>query len=447
MRLRITIFTLLCLIWTTGLTQQSLPTTEYTLSNGLKLIVREDHRAPIVTVQIWYKVGSSYEHTGITGVSHILEHMLFKGTTKHPDSTFLDTITKLGGSLNAFTSYDYTGYYQSLPKDQLAIALELEADRMRNINFGEEVFETELQVIIEERRLRIDDVPDSLAYERFEAVALTNSTYRHPIIGWPDDLKNATRQESYDWYKMWYAPNNATVVVVGDVDPQEVEKYTKKYFSNIKTSDIPVVFPQQEVVSLGEKRIEVKRPAKLPKLYMGFPVPVLLTAEDKSDIPALTVLASILDGGQSARFAKNLVRGQAVAASGSAGYMPMMRQDHLFVIEAIPKQDKTIKELESAIWQEIVALQETTVSRQELARAKTQFKASDIFKKDSISTQAWEIGALESVGLPWQTSDEFLEDIDKVTAKQVQAVAQKYFSRDSLTVAVLQPIAMQNEES
>jgi zinc protease len=447
MRLRIPIFALLCLIWTAALAQKNLPTTEYTLNNGLQLIVREDHRAPIVTVQVWYKVGSSYEHTGITGVSHILEHMLFKGTDKHPGSSFSDTITSLGGSLNAFTSYDYTGYYQSLPKEHLATVLELEADRMRNINFSEEAFTTELQVVIEERRLRVDDVPERLTYERFNATTFTNSTYRHPVVGWPDDIKNATRQESLDWYKTWYAPNNAIVVVVGDVDPAEVKKYTEKYFAHIKESKIPSIFPQQEVQALGEKRIVVKRPAKLPTLYMGFPTPVYATAEDQEDIAALTVLASILDGGQSARFAKHLVREQAVAASACAWYMPMMRQDYMLVMQGIPKQTKTVQELEDAIWQEVLALQTKPVSKQELARAKAQFKASDIYQKDSISAQAREIGSLVSIGLPWETKDKFLDEIDKVTAKQVQAVAQKYLTRDNLTVAVLQPIDTQSEES
>lgn len=447
MRLRITFFTLLCLIWTTALAQGNLPTTEYTLSNGLKLIVREDHRAPIVTVQIWYKVGSSYEHTGITGVSHILEHMLFRGTDKHPDSTFADTITKLGGSLNAFTSYDFTGYYQSLPKEQMETALELEADRMRNINFTEEAFQTELQVVIEERRLRTDDVPEGLAYERFVANALVNSTYRHPIVGWPDDLHNATRQESLDWYKTWYAPNNATVVVVGDVDPKEVKKLTKKYFGEIKKSTIPEVLPQTEVKPLGEKRVVVQRPAKLPTVFMGVPVPSWPVAEDKSEVAALTVLSTLLDGGQSARFAKNLIREQAVAASVSSYYSPMMRQDLLFEIIGVPKQGRTPKEYEDAVWQEIVALQNEPVSRQELSRAKAQFKASDIYSKDSISVQAREIGCLESVGLSWETKEEFLKEVDKVTAKQVQAVAKKYFARDYLTVAVLEPVDTQDEES
>ncbi len=440
---RIAIFTLFCLIWTTALTQ-ALPTTEYTLPNGLKLIVREDHRAPIVTVQIWYKVGSSYEHMGITGISHILEHMMFKGTSKYPGTQFADIITQQGGVLNAFTSYDFTGYYQSLPKEQLSIALELEADRMRNINFTKEAFDTELQVIIEERRLRTDDVPTELTYERFSAAAFVNNTYRNPIIGWPDDIKNATHEQSLHWYQRWYAPNNATVVVVGDVNPEEVKKLTSKYFEVIKTSVIPEAPVQHEVVPLGEKRIIVKRPANMPQLYMGFYVPVILTTQEAWEIPALTVLATILDGGESTRFAKHLIREQAIAAGISTWYSPMMRQGTLFTISAVPKPGKTLTELEDAIWQEIVALQTTLADKQELERAKIQFKAGDVYQKDSISTQAIEIGSLESVGLPWQTNEEFLQEIDKVTLKQIQAVAQKYFTRDNLTVAILEPIAMQN---
>lgn len=421
---------------------QDLPTHEYTLKNGLKLVVREDHRTPVATVQIWYKVGSSYEHNGITGVSHLLEHMLFKGTEKYPEGQFVDIITKHGGSLNAFTSYDFTGYYESLPIQQVDLALELEADRMRNIQFTQEAFNTELQVVIEERRLRTDDNPNAVAYERFMATALTNSTYRNPIIGWPDDLKNAQKSDALDWYKTWYSPNNATVVIVGDVDPKETFLKVKRHFEDIKKSPLPDLKPQTEVKALGEKVLTVKRPASVPAIYMGYLTPVVNDKDNLKEAAALSLLATVLDGGMSSRFEEHLVRDQKIAAGISADYNPFMRQADLFVISATPFNGTDIQTVQDAILKELKQLQNELVTPSELARAKTQFKAHDIYEQDSISTQAMEIGSLESVGVTWHIKPDFLHALDRVDANDIQAVAQKYFNADQLTVGYLQPISL-----
>lgn len=434
-----TFMLLFCLIFTTQALAQTLPTREYTLNNGLKLVVREDHRTPVVTVQVWYKIGSSYEHKGITGVSHILEHMMFKGTRAHPEGQFADIITKHGGVLNAFTSYDFTGYYESLPVAQLETALKLEADRMRNVIFSEDKFEKELSVVIEERRMRTDDIPENLTYERFAATAMTNSSYRHPIIGWPDDLHNATLKQSTDWYNQWYRPNNAIVVVVGDVTPERVEALVKHHFGSIKKEPVPEVRPIPELTQLGEKRITVQRPAHTPYLFMGYQTPSYLTQPEPWHAPALTLLASILDGGESARFAKNIVRNQSLAVSAFADYSPFMRQDNLFILGGLPQQSKTLADLENGIRKEIARIQNELVSKAELERAKIQFKANDIYSLDSISTQANMIGNLEAINLSWQDKDKFLEQIDNISAKQIQAVAKLYLNKDALTVAHLVP--------
>jgi zinc protease len=414
-------------------------TQEFMLPNGLKLIVREDHRAPVVTVQIWYKVGSSYEITNHTGVSHILEHMMFKGTPTHPDGQFADIITKHGGVLNAFTSYDFTGYYESLPANQLETALILEADRMRNTTFSEENFKKELQVVIEERRMRTDDIPESLTFERFNATALVQSTYRNPVIGWPADLANATLEASKQWYDRWYRPNNAIVVIVGDVDPQKVHSLVQQHFASIAPQEVPSIQAIPELAQFGEKRIVVRRPGHSPYLFMGFQAPSYSTQTEPWHSAALTLLSSILDGGESSRLTKNLVRGQGLATQVFADYSTFMRQDYLFLFGGLPQQGRTLDELEQGIWLEIQKLQNERVTEKELARAKIQFKANDIYDRDDISTQANNIGSLEAIHLPWATKDKLLDQVEAITAEQLQAVAKQYLKREKLTVATLIP--------
>ena len=205
---------------------------EYQLANGLKILVKEDHRAPVVVSQIWYKVGSSYEHSGSTGVAHVLEHMMFKGTKKHGPNEFSKIISANGGRENAFTGQDYTAYFQQLEKSRLPISFELEADRMANLNLRAEDFEKEVKVVMEERRMRTEDNPQALTYEQFAATAFVSSPYHHPIIGWMDDLEHMDVNDMRSWYKHWYAPNNATLVVAGDVDPDAVFELAKKYFGD-----------------------------------------------------------------------------------------------------------------------------------------------------------------------------------------------------------------------
>ena len=214
---------------------------EFMLDNGLKLVVKEDHRAPVVVSQVWYKVGSSYEHAGITGISHALEHMMFKGTKKYPPGEFSRIIATNGGEENAFTSSDYTAYFQTLEKSRLPISFELESDRMRNLVLPKDEFAREIEVVKEERRMRTEDDPQALLYETLNATAFETSPYRQPIIGWMSDLEAMKISSLKDWYKKWYAPNNATVVVVGDVNADEVYKLALKYFAPLPRENIPEV--------------------------------------------------------------------------------------------------------------------------------------------------------------------------------------------------------------
>ncbi len=412
---------------------------EFTLENGMRILVKEDHRAPVVTSMVWYKVGSSYEHDGITGVSHLLEHMMFKGTERHAPGEFSRIIAANGGRENAFTSRDYTAYFQSLEASRLAISFELEADRMRNIKLTDEEFAKEIEVVKEERRMRTEDNPEALTYEQFNAVAFLSSPYRQPVIGWMDDLDNMTAEDARRWYRTWYAPNNATLTVAGDVDPQQVLALAKKYFGPLEPSEITPPKPRREVAQRGERRITVKAPAEIPYLLMGYKVPVVATDPDSMEPYALAVLESILDGGDSARFARNLIRGQQVAAAASAGYNPFSRLEGLFLFDANPARGQSIEAVEKAIRAEIERIKEEPVSEAELARVKAQVIASEVYEKDSVFYQAMQLGALVSSGLDWRLGQQYADRINEVTAEQVREVARKYLTDDRLTVAVLDP--------
>lgn len=414
---------------------------EYWLDNGLKLIVKEDHRAPVVVSQVWYKVGSSYEHNGITGVSHLLEHMMFKGTDNLAPGEFSRIISANGGSENAFTGRDYTAYFQRLEKSRLPVSFELEADRMRHLKLDEEEFKKELQVVMEERRLRTEDEPEALTYERFNAAAYISSTYHNPIIGWMDDLESMRLGDLSEWYRNWYAPNNATLVVVGDVQPHEVLALAKKYFGPLKPSTLAQPRPQQEPDPMGLRRITVKAPAKLSYVLMGYSVPVVrgLPEERAWEPYALVVLAGILDGGDSARITTRLIRGEEVVSSAGAGYTPFDRLGGQFLLEGTPAQGKGIEEVEQALRAEVEKLHRQLVDDNELERVKAQVVASDVYERDSVFYQAMQIGKMETVGLDWRLMDEYVANIQAVTAQQVQAVARKYLTTDRLTVAVLEP--------
>ncbi|GMQ87441.1 MAG: pitrilysin family protein [Gammaproteobacteria bacterium] len=412
---------------------------EYRLDNGLKLIVKQDHRAPVMVSQVWYKVGSSYEHDGISGISHVLEHMMFKGTKAHPNGKFSEIIAENGGRENAFTSQDYTAYFQTMEKSRLPVSFELEADRMRNLTIPDDEVLKEVKVVMEERRMRTEDNPQSLTYEQFNATAYTSSPYRIPVIGWMDDLENLQVADLKAWYQMWYAPNNATLVVVGDVDPDEVFVQAKKYFGPLKSGRIAPVKPRLEITQRGRKDIRVEAPAKLPYLIMGYKAPVVMTADQDWEPFALEVLAGILDGGDSARLASELVRGKAVAASAGASYGGYDRLQTLFLLSGTPATGHTVGDLEKALLEQVGRVREKPVTGTELDRVKAQIRAGKVYEQDSIFYQAMQIGILETVGLSWKDADAYLERIEAVTVDQVQTVARRYLLPERLTVAELVP--------
>jgi len=412
---------------------------EVTLENGLKVLVKEDHRAPVVVSQIWYKVGASDEPDGQTGIAHVLEHMMFKGTARYPAGAFSRIIAENGGRENAFTGTDYTAYFQQLEKSRLPVAFELEADRMHNLLLDEKEFAKEVRVVMEERRLRTDDQPDALAFEKFMATAYTTHSYKNPIIGWMRDLKALTIDDVRAWYRRWYVPNNATLVVVGDVNPREVIALAREYFGKIPARPVERTRIPPEPAQTAMRRSVLKAPAQVPNLILGFHVPVYSAHGDNTEAYALQVLAGVLDGGQSARFERELVRGQEIAASIGTGYNAAARHPVLFLVSATPVRGRSVKDLETAIRAQLKRVQDEPVDATELARVKAQVAASNVFQRDSMFYQAMQMGTLETVGLDWRLLNRYVDRIQAVTPAQVRDVARKYLTESNMTVTVLEP--------
>ncbi len=416
--------------------------TEYQLDNGMHVVVKEDHRAPVVVHQVWYRVGGNYEQPGKTGLSHMLEHMMFKGTKHLKPGEFSKIVSKLGGQENAFTSSDFTAYYQVVGKQHLERVMELESDRMRNLIIDDEEFYKERDVVTEERRWRLEDKPSSKLYEQFNAVAFLNSPARNPVIGWMTDIRSYTPQDMRDWYKQWYAPNNAILVVVGDVQPKQVLALAKKYYGKYQSETIPELKPQTEIKQEGIRRIELKGATKVPSLQMGFHVPSLVTAktpEEKQEVYALSMLSSILDDGDSSRLSTSIIREQKMASSVSSYYNSASRLTTLFQLSGTPTTGHTVEEVEKALLAEIEKLKTEKVSKQEMERVWAMSEASYVYAQDSTQAQAMMLGRLLSVGLSADLLDDWIERLRTVTPEQIQAVAQKYLNRDNLTVGTLYP--------
>jgi zinc protease len=426
-----------------GLLCLSLPATaavqQFALDNGLQVIVQEDHRAPIVVSQVWYRAGSMDEFNGTTGVAHMLEHMMFKGTKEVPEGQFSKLIAAAGGRENAFTNTDETVYFEQLQKDQLALALRLEADRMHNLLLNDESFAKENKVVMEERRMRTDDQPQALVYENMMSVAFQAHPYRRPVIGWMNDIENMTVSDARDWYQRWYAPNNATLVVVGDVNVADVKALATQYFGGIASKPLPARKPQVEPVQEGIKRVNVKAPAKLPYLLMAYHVPVLRDAMADTEPYALEVLAGILDGNEAARLGRVLVREQRIASQAGASYDLVARGPGLFMLDGTPSQGKSVADLESALRAQVAAIIQTGVNADELKRVKAQVIANNVYQRDSTFYQAMQLGEYVSAGLPVSAVADHVAKIQAITAAQVQAVARKYLVDSGLTVATLDP--------
>ncbi|KHK89260.1 MULTISPECIES: M16 family metallopeptidase [Ralstonia] len=415
-------------------------THEYKLPNGLQLIVKEDHRAPTVAHMVWYHAGSIDEHNGTTGVAHMLEHMMFKGTKTVGPGEFSRRVAALGGRENAMTTRDFTMYFQQIEKSHLADVMGLEADRMANLQLTDKEFKPEMNVVKEERRMRIDDSARSTVYEQMLATLFNAAPYRNPTIGWPGDLDTMTVQDAQNWYHAWYTPNNVTVIVAGDVKPDEVFRLAQRTYGKLKPHALPRRYAQEEPKQIGVKRIWVKAPAENPYVVLAYKVPRLSDVEKDVDPYALEVLSAVLDGYDNARLSSQLVKGEKrIADDVNAGYDGLNRGPSIFLLDGSPADGHTTAEIEQALRAQIERIAKEGVTDAELKRVKAQVVAAQIYKRDSVFGQGMEIGMNEMSGLSWRSIDRQLEKIKAVTSAQIQHVAQTYFNEDNLVVATLLP--------
>ncbi|MDR2624851.1 MAG: insulinase family protein [Zoogloeaceae bacterium] len=411
-----------------------------TLSNGLKVVVREDARAPVAAQMVWYRVGSVDEVDGASGVAHLLEHMMFKGTPNVGAGEFSRRVAAVGGRDNAFTSSDYTAYFQQVPKEKLGEVMALEADRMRHLTVAPEEFAQEIKVVMEERRLRTEDNPQALLFEQTHAVVFQAHPYRRPVIGWMNDLENMTAADAKAWYQTWYAPNNATLVISGDVEHEAVFRLARQHYGKLKAQKLPVTKPQREPAQKGMRRLIVKGAAELPFLLMAWKVPGVERMDGPVAPFALDMLVALLDGHEGARLPQRLVRDRQLANSVGAAYDGLNRGPALFYLYGNPVPGQTPEALEAALWAEIEDIAQNGVSAGELARGKAQLLAGEIYKLDSVFGQAMEIGRMAVLGFDHRDIDAYAARLETVTAEDIQSAARTFFDADTLTVGVLQPI-------
>jgi zinc protease len=410
------------------------PVQEFVLDNGLKVLLLEDHKSPVVTFQVWYRVGSRNEKDGKSGLSHFLEHMMFKGSKKIKPEEYSRIIAKNGGRSNAFTTSDVTVYYATMSRDKIGIEIDLEADRMANALLGETYFEPEKKVIQEERRLRTEDKPVSALGEVAGAVAYMVHPYRRPVIGWMEDIQNLTRQELVDHYKLYYAPNNAFIVMAGDFSTAETLPKIRAAFGNIpRGSEAPKV-RAEEPPQKGERRVTLKKEAELPFVLMYYHTPNLKSPDNY----ALDVLSVVLAGGRSSRLYHDLVYQKRLARSVDADYNGLSIDPSVFSMTAQLMPGKDPAEIEREIDSLLEPLKSDLISDRELQKAKNQIESAFVYAQDSIFGQAMKIGYYEAVG-DWRLLDRYLDGIRKVTPQDIQRVAQEYLNRDRRTVGVLIP--------
>lgn len=417
---------------------------KFTLSNGMTLIVQPDRRAPTAVQMLWVRVGSVDEVDGTSGVAHVLEHMMFKGTKDLKPGEFSRRVAALGGRENAFTTRDYTGYYQQIPAEKLEQVMKLESDRFAHNQWPDDEFKREIEVVKEERRMRTDDQPRALLGEQQNAAVFTASPYHRPVVGWMSDLDAMTPADARAFFERWYTPANAAIVVVGDVDVAQVRAMAEKYYGSIPARAVPSRKPRTEPAQRGIRRLEYKAPAEQAYVSLAFRAPQIDPADNfKGDIDpyALVVLAAVLDGYPGSRLDRALTQGADRVADSAGAYAGFVgRGPQLFVLDGVPAAGKTPAAVEAALRAEVAKIARDGIGAAELARVKTQWVASETYKLDSVMAQARELGSNWVQGLPLDASARIIDRLQGVTAEQVQAVAAKYFGDDQLTVATLHPL-------
>ena len=418
---------------------------QFTLANGMTLIVQPDRRSPTAVQMVWVRVGSMDEVDGTSGVAHALEHMMFKGTKDIKPGEFSRRVAQLGGQENAFTTRDYTGYYQQIPVGSLEQIMKLESDRFAGNQWPDDEFKREIEVVKEERRLRTEDQPRALLGEQQNAAVFTASPYHRPVVGWMSDLDAMTPDDVREFHKRWYVPANAVLVVAGDVDIAQVRAMAEKYYGRIPAHAVPTRKPRIEPVQRGIRRLEFKAPAEQAYVSLAYRVPQLANIDDaNSDAWALVVLSAVLDGYAGARLDRALTQGPGRVADSAGAYSGFIgRGPQLFVLDGVPAAGKSAEVVEAALRAQIARVAKDGVGEAELARVKTQWVASETYKRDSVMAQARELGSNWVQGLPLDASERIVARLQAVTAAQVQAVAAKYFGDDQLTVATLRPLPLE----
>jgi zinc protease len=416
---------------------------QFTLANGMTLIVKPDRRAPTAVYMVWVRVGSMDEVDGSSGVAHVLEHMMFKGTPTVAAGEFSRRVAALGGRENAFTNRDYTGYYQQIPSNRLEAVMQLESDRFAHNQWADQEFKKELEVVKEERRMRTEDNPRALMDESLNAAVFVASPYRRPIVGWMSDLDAMTPDDARGFFRRWYVPANAAVVVAGDVDVAQVRAMAEKYYGSLPSRPVPTRKPRIEPIQTGMKRIAFKAPAEQATVTLAYKVPSYeagVNPKDDADALALTVLSAVLDGYSGARLERALTQGpDRVADSAGSDNGLWGRGPQLFLLMGVPAQGKTAQQVEDALKAQVARIAREGITAAELARVKTQWVAGEVYKLDSLFNQARELGTQWAQGFGVDAGDQLIAQLRAVTAEQVQSVAQRYFGDDALTVATLLP--------
>ncbi|MCC2633155.1 MAG: zinc protease protein-like protein [Ramlibacter sp.] len=417
---------------------------QFQLANGLTLIVKPDRRAPTAVHMLYLRVGAMDEVDGTTGVAHVLEHMLFKGTPTTAPGEFSRKVAALGGRENAFTSRDLTGYFQQIPAGALEDVIRLEADRFANNKWADDEFKRELEVVKEERRSRTDDNPRAQLYEQLSAIVYQTSPYRRPVVGWMSDLEAMTPDDAREFFRKWYVPANAAVIVAGDVDPQKVKQLVEKYYGSIPARAVPPRKPREEPEQAGIRRLEFKAPAEQSYVALAFKVPQMRNFDrtpENADALALTVLSAVLDGYEGARLGRALTQGpDRVADSVDAGNGLWGRGPQLFTLAGVPAKGKTPEQVEAALRAEVARVAREGVTEAELQRVKTRWIAGQVYKLDSVMSQARELGNTWLLGLPLNADELLMQRLREVTADQVKSVAARYFGDDQLSVGILRPL-------
>jgi len=432
---------LICFFLFLPLTANAEEVKEYRLDNGLKVLIIEEHKAPVATFQVWYRVGSRNEPSGKSGLSHFLEHMMFKGTSTYGPAVFSRIVQKNGGIDNAYTTNDYTAYFELLSSDRISLSIDLESDRMKNLTMDPKEVFSERSVVKEERRLRYEDDPQNSLFEEVVAAAFKVHPYQRPVIGWMSEIESIKRDDIYHYYKTYYSPDNAVIIVVGDVNANKIIEKVKESFGDIPggslQKDITSIEPEQR----GERRVILKRDAELPYIIIAYHIPNF----PHEDSYALDVLSMILSGGKSSRLYQSLVYEQKIALSVSADYSGFNIDPYLFFFSATASPESDINEVEKALYAQIDKIAADIPSEREIQKAKNQIESYFIMGQDSVYLQAMKYGIFEMIG-DWRLIERYLEGIRNVKTDDLVKVARRYFTEHNRTVGILIPKEKKDSE-